>query len=262
MFAAFGGGDLVEATPACDRGRSSASRSLATPQGSGSARPTPARFLRRAKKPQEQTERRVNHVVQGRLVEQPECPDEAVRRHLLRFGHLALRLQAGVHAVERVLHQDSGVAGDVGRIRNRSKFARSAWGTIRSVRASARWEMEGAGNVPAAASAPAAVFQKNSSFYDRKPQSIPYYRDVSVYAGYAAAARLIWMVFSLVDRTSEQQKAREIGSASRHGCRGGECHGTSRHGKVQQVSRFVPPVRKVPLNRPANRLVSFCPNVF
>ena len=46
---------------------------------------------------------------------QPEGPSQAVRGHLFRFDHLALRLEVGVHAVEHVPHQEPGIARDIGR---------------------------------------------------------------------------------------------------------------------------------------------------
>ena len=45
---------------------------------------------------------------------QPERPEEAIRRHILGFNHLALRLQVGIDAVKRVPHEQRGVARDVG----------------------------------------------------------------------------------------------------------------------------------------------------
>jgi hypothetical protein len=44
---------------------------------------------------------------------QAECPGEAVARDFLGLDHLALDLEFGIHAVERVLHQQAGVASDI-----------------------------------------------------------------------------------------------------------------------------------------------------
>jgi hypothetical protein len=43
---------------------------------------------------------------------EPKRPVEAVRRHLLGFDHLTLRLQLGVHTIKRVPHQETSVARD------------------------------------------------------------------------------------------------------------------------------------------------------
>jgi hypothetical protein len=58
-------------------------------------------------------------VVEFQSRPQPERPSEAVRRNVLGFDHLALRLQLVVDAVERVPNEDRRVAGDIGRAPDR-----------------------------------------------------------------------------------------------------------------------------------------------